>query len=147
DAVKTANSFSNLMKALKAGLKDIAVSVGSSLLPVLRPVVGWLVQIAKSGGDWIKKNAGLVVAVAGVAAAAMALGVALIAIGTAAGVAASALGIVAGALAFVLAPVGLIIAALAGMTAWFATSTEAGGQAVGWLADKFGALKTQALEA
>lgn len=77
DAVKTAGSFANQLKALQAKLKDTAIQIGTTLLPVATQWLGKLREIAAAAADWVAKNSELFVSLATftvkLAAASMAL--------------------------------------------------------------------------
>jgi len=51
DAVRTSGSFANQMKALKAAVADVAVALGSVLLPIVTPVVTKFVDGIKFMGE------------------------------------------------------------------------------------------------
>lgn len=64
DATKTAGSFANQLKALQAKLKDIAVEIGTTLLPVATQYLGKIRELAASVAGWISKNSELFVSLA-----------------------------------------------------------------------------------
>ena len=161
DALRSAGSFANQMKALKAKVSDAAVEIGSALLPVVTPLITKLAAGVKIVADWIKENSGLVVSIAKIAAVVLAAGAAFIVIGTAiSGFAATlgvigsvisgvgtAIGILGSMLAALMSPIGLVIAGVAAMATYLITSTDAGGQALAWLGARFNSLKDTALAA
>jgi len=161
DAIRSAGSFANQMKALRAKLSDAAVEIGSALLPVVTPLVTKIAEAVKLAADWIKRNQGLVVTLFKIGAAVAAAGIALVLLGTAVSGLASvfgalsavvtavgtAIGLVGAALGALLSPIGLLIAAIVGLATYLITSTDAGGEALGWLGDRFKALKNTALAA
>ena len=102
DAARSAGSFANQMKALKAKVDDAAVEIGSALLPVVTPLVTKLASAVQIVADWIKQNSGLVVSIAKIAAVVAAAGLAFIVIGTAV----SGFGATLGAIATVITTVG-----------------------------------------
>ena len=59
----------------------------------------------------------------------------------------SAIGILGSMLGALLSPIGLVIAGVGALAAYLITSTDVGGQALGWLGDKFNSLKETALAA
>ncbi|MGH7202526.1 MAG: phage tail tape measure protein, partial [Planctomycetaceae bacterium] len=105
DAVRSAGSFANQMKALRAKVDDAAVEIGSALLPVVTPLVTKIAEGVKVVGDWIKQNSGLVAGIAKIAAVIAAAGLAFIVIGTAI----SGFGATLGAVAAVITGVGTAI--------------------------------------
>ena len=161
DAERSAGSFANQMKALQAKVEDAAVEIGSALLPVVTPLVTALADAVKMVSAWIKENRGLVVVLAKVAAAVVAAGLAFVLIGTVvSGFGAtlgalasvltgigSAFSLVGSAIAALMSPIGLVIAGVGALAAYLITSTDAGGQALAWLGDKFAVLKDEALAA
>lgn len=48
DAIRSAGSFANQMKALKASVSDAAVSLGSVLLPIVTPVITKVAQLIRT---------------------------------------------------------------------------------------------------
>lgn len=114
DAVRTAGSFANQMKRLRANAKDTAIEIGRALIPVLKPVVSTLSTTLGIVKDLIRLNPALTAGVFAVAAGAGLLGVLLLSAGVAASFASVALGglaTVAGAIGAVFSPVVLIVAA------------------------------------
>ncbi len=137
DAVRSSGSFANQMKALKARIADTAAEVGSVLLPIVTPLITKLAKAAAMAGEFIKKNAGLVIAVAAVAAGITVAGIALLGLSVVAGGLSTVLGavvavlpIIGGALAFLVSPVGLILAGLVGGGAAWLTFSESGRNAM-----------------
>ncbi len=59
----------------------------------------------------------------------------------------TAIGILGSMLGALLSPIGLVIAGVGALAAYLITSTDVGGQALGWLGDKFNLLKETALAA
>ncbi len=161
DAIRSAGSFANQMKALKAKVSDAAVEIGSALLPVVTPLVTKVAAGVKVVAAWIKQHKGLVVILAKVAAALAAGGLAFIVLGTAASGLASTLGVMAAVLSGVgtaigllgsllgalLLPIGLVIAGITALAAHLITSTDVGTQALDFLKGAFGELKDDALSA
>lgn len=81
DAIRSAGSFTNQMKALKASVSDAAAEVGTALLPVVTPLVSKVVEVTKEAAAWITKNHETVVVLAEVTAAVVAVGGALVILG------------------------------------------------------------------
>jgi hypothetical protein len=161
DAVRTAGSFANRMKALKGQLHDTAVEIGRGLLPAVTPLVRKVAAAAKAFADWARQNKALVGTIFKVAAGVIGVGLALAVLGTAirgfgiilAGFAAAlklAIGLLAVAKLSVLAllsPIGLVIAAVATLAAAVLVATGAMGKLLRWLGDRWRDLKDEALEA
>ncbi|WP_254512352.1 hypothetical protein [Anatilimnocola floriformis] len=74
DAIKTAGSFSNQLKALQGAIKNTAEAFGNDLLPVVTPLITRGREIVEVVGKWIKANSGLAVSIAQVAVAGIAIG-------------------------------------------------------------------------
>ena len=161
DATRSAGSFANQMKALRAKVSDAAVEIGSALLPVITPLVTKITEAVQIAAAWIKRNQALVVTLFKIGAAVAAGGIALVLLGTAiSGVATvfgafaaiasgvgTALGLIGTALSALLSPIGLVIAGIVGLAAYLITATGAGGDALNWLGERFQALKETALAA
>jgi len=161
DAIKTAGSFANRMKALRGILYDTSVEIGNALLPVLTPLVARLAEITKSVAGWIKQNKDLVRAVFIGTAAVGGLGIALMTLGTAIEWAGSAIGTIAGvigkgislfklmakALLALPAPLLLIGAAVATVAGIWAYKTGFMGKLLNWLGERFQTLKDDAVKA
>ena len=161
DAARSAGSFANQMKALKAKVEDAAVEIGTALLPVVTPLVTKLASAVQIVADWIKQNSSLIVSIAKIAAVVAGAGLAFILIGTAVSgfgatlgaiatvitTVGSAIGLVGSMIAALLSPIGLVIAGIAGLATYLLTSTQAGGEALSWLGNRFTALKETALAA
>jgi len=140
DAVKTAGSLANQLKALRAALMEVATEVGTVLVPYVTKLVSGVRQAVVIAVEWVRQNKGLVVAVAAVGAAIVVAGSALFAFGVAAfgiGTALSALGAAVGA---IISPIGLITAAVAAAAVAFVKWSETGRAAYTYLADNFGQL-------
>lgn len=82
DAARSAGSFANQMKALRARLSDTAATIGSALLPVVTPLLTRAAEIATTFGKWAEQNTGLIVTIAKIALGVGAAGAAIVAIGT-----------------------------------------------------------------
>lgn len=133
DAIRSAGSFANQMKALSGASDDAFAALGTAVLPVVTSVVQKFVAAAKVVGAFIEKNAGLVRMVAIVAAAITAAGGALLAIAgiaygasIALGALSSIIGIIAATLGAILSPVGLVVAAITAAAVAFFRFTDSG---------------------
>ena len=56
DAIRTAGSFTNQMKRLKAEVEDAAVEIGQKLIPVVTPFVKFAAEAAKEIAAWATRN-------------------------------------------------------------------------------------------
>lgn len=109
DAVRTAGTFQNRMKALRGQIRDTAVEIGKTLLPVVTPLVDKAVKVVKVIGKWAAANKKIVVTIAKLVAAIAGGGGILLLVG-----------MLAGAVAALMSPVALVIGAVALLTAGFA---------------------------
>ena len=142
DAIRTAGGFANQMKKLWGTINDVAVVIGSALLPVVTPIVTKAGELATVIGAWAEKNKGLAVTIAAVVAGVVAAGTALMILGGTIAVMGFALGGIAAVLGVILSPLGLFVAAVVGGTAAFLAFTETGQQVVATLQGEFGGLLT-----
>lgn len=83
DAVKTAGSFANQMKALRAKIRDTAIEIGTALLPVATKWLGRTREIANNIAKWVSNNHQLFITLATTAVKVVAVSVAMIALGKA----------------------------------------------------------------
>lgn len=153
DALTTAGSFANRMKALRGRVEDTAGAIGAAILP---SVTRFVEKISAAIGiieNFATKNATLVATVfkAGVAIAAiggilMAAAGGFAVLGLAAGGVATAVGAIGAVLGVVISPLGAIVGLLAVLATWFVTSTDAGKAMASNLAGYFSQLWTTATE-
>ena len=154
DAIRTADSFTNQMKALNAEVSNASVAIGDALLPILTPLVKQAVEIVKKITEWAKQNQEMVRWVLKAAAVIIGLGAAITVAGgafVAAGAIISGIGAVLGAAAGIVTflvsavsalftPMGLLAAAVvAGIVAW-ARYTESGKATIKFITQVFGKL-------
>ena len=161
DAVRTAGSFANRMKALKGQIHDTAVEIGNALLPVVTPIVAKLAAAGKKVAEWIAQNKSLIVGMAKIVAIVGAAGIGLLALGSALAFAGFALGgiatvattvvgafaLVKGALLLLISPMGIVAAVWAVVVVDFLRGTGALTKAMSWLGRVFDVLKSDALAA
>jgi hypothetical protein len=83
DAVKTAGSFANRMKALRARINDTAVEIGTVLLPVATEWLGKVQEIASAVAKWVSQNHQMVLELAATIAKVGAASIAIFALGKA----------------------------------------------------------------
>lgn len=147
DAIRSAGSFANQMKALKGTLADTAVAIGTALLPVVTPLVTKTAEIVGMIANWAAENQKIIKTVAMVAAGVAAAGAAIFGLGTILAVAGTALGgiisaitAVGSVIGAVLSPVGLLVAAVVGGTGAFLAWTDTGQQVVDFIQGRFSAL-------
>lgn len=104
DAARTAGSWANVKRRLFAQIENVALAIGSHLLPVVTPYLSKAADIVKWTAIWIKENRGIVISFVKLTAIILAAGAALIAVGLAAKL-----------LAFLLSPAGGLAIAIAGV--------------------------------
>lgn len=158
---QAAEAFGDKLDALWKVLKRTAFTVGSAVAPALTQIAEVIMRTAKTTSDWIAQNKGLVATIFKVGAAILVGGAALVVLGasisglgvafggiatliTTAGAVIGTLGTI---LASLLSPIGLVIGGLGALAAYIIYATGAGGDALSWLGDQFGALKDTALAA
>lgn len=115
--------FAGQMSILKAEVSNVATQIGSTLLPVVTPLVTRFARVVKGVREWIKQNPQLVLGVGAAGVAITALGAGLVTAGTVVG----ALGTLIGTLGSVVSavfvvgtsPIGLAVAAVGALgAAW-----------------------------
>jgi len=158
DAIRSAGSFANQWKAVKAKLTDLAAVVGSAVLPMVTKFVKEIAKTISWVTDWASQNAELILTVFKIAVTVTAAGAALLAIGgvimgvgavfgaltTIAATVGTVLGAIGAVLGFLISPIGLITVAVVGLAAAFLRFTEEGQQVLAWLSKEFDALKATA---
>jgi hypothetical protein len=154
DEAKQADALGDALDLLSKVGKRVFEVIGSAIAPVLTDLAMRLARAGKMAMDWVADNKELVVLAFKIGAGVIVAGAALVVLGTAI----AGLGLVLGKVAvglklvgvligFLTSPIALVVAGLAGLTAWLLTSTDAGGQALAWLGERFGELKDDALAA
>lgn len=157
EAAESAAKFSDRLNILSRLLKMAAFNLGAALLPMLTELGRTLSGVASRVLDWIKRNQALVVTAFKVAAVVLAVGGAIITLGLGIQIAAFAIGGLATALTLVggllaamkialvalVSPLGLVAAAVVGVGAAVLLMTDAGGEALAWLRERFGTLLTK----
>jgi len=149
------------MRRMWSMAEGAAIAIGESLAPVLSQMGAAITAIGGRITEWIERNREVVVTVLQITAVVLATGAAMILLGGIIKLAAASLGVLVGItklaiLAFKVfgvvmglffSPVALIIAAVGALGAYIITATEAGAKALGWLGEKFGGLKDDAVQA
>jgi hypothetical protein len=119
DAIRTAGSFANQMKALKGEAENLAVAIGNAVLPYVTKFVSFVRALIPAITSWIKENGALVAIVGGLGAAVAAAGVVVTTFGVAIGGAAAALTALLTPVGATIALIGTLGAAIAAVTAYF----------------------------
>jgi len=147
---RAAATFNDALDRMWASLRSLVVTIGGALAPFLTELAGKVVNLVGGLRSWLAENKGFVISalkigavVAGIGAAFVALGAILSALGTAFSVFAS---VVSAALGFILSPVGLVITAIVGIGGYILWATGAGGKALDWMGERFGDLKSFAID-
>ncbi len=158
---KATDEFGDALGDLWKVLKQAAFTIGSALAPLLQSLAQKITYAVTVTSQWLRQNKELVVTVLKVAAAVVAGGLALVALGyaiSALGAIFSALativtgvgtvlGILGSVLAWMLSPIGMVIVGVVALGAYILYATGMGAKALGWLAERFGALKEDAVAA
>ncbi|MCC5829763.1 MAG: phage tail tape measure protein [Phycisphaeraceae bacterium] len=148
------DALDRLWKVIRMGVFHI----GAALAPTLKRVAEWLTRAAMAVSDWIRQNQRMIVIALKVAATVVAVGAALVALGTIIAGLGAAIGALitvittvvavfkalAGVIAALVSPIGLVITAVAALAGYLVYATGVGAKALGWLGDRFHALKDDA---
>ncbi|MCK4602196.1 MAG: phage tail tape measure protein, partial [Phycisphaerae bacterium] len=151
------HSFNQLKQSALVALSVI----GEALAEPLANAAKTIKKYAKAVAEVIANNKAMVVTIAKVigivglvGVSLMAVGYAISTLGTIFGALATvitgvgtAVGILGAVLGAILSPIGLVITAVVALGAYILYATKAGAKALGWLAEKFGALRDKALAA
>lgn len=124
DALRTAGSYANQMKRLRATLDDTQVALGTAILPALTAFAARASTVIQMVGAWIQANPQIVQGVAALAVGLGAAGALLVTVGGA-GFALSTIltglstlvGVVGAAFGLLVSPIGLAVAAIVGLIA------------------------------
>lgn len=149
-----ADALGDAMDNVKAMLKQVVVTIGASLAPILTELAGTMMRVIKTSLDWVNANRPLIAVAfqvgAGILAAGgafIALGGAITGIGVVMGGIATGIGVVGSIIGALLSPIGLVVAAVVGLGYVFLNYTEVGQKALAWLGDSFNVLKADAVAA
>ena len=153
-STETAESAAQLKDALKSLWMvggRLYATIGEALAPAVTQLAGAATRVVVSFMEWIRQNQQVIVTSAEVAAAVFGVGAALYAVGfiltrtIALGVAvkaavvgvSAALSSIAMIAAGLLSPLGAVLVAVAGLGTYLVLYSQAGGQALSWLSDRF----------
>jgi len=148
-------------RRLWSAVEGIQIAIGEVLDGALRDMSERLTQASAWVTKLVKDNRDLVVTVVAVVAGLLAAGAAFVVLGTMISSVGSVLGVFSGVitgvgtaigvlgsvLAALVSPIGLVITAVVALGGYILYATGAGAKALGWLADKFGKLRDDAVEA
>ncbi|MEO1616832.1 MAG: hypothetical protein AAFV88_13330 [Planctomycetota bacterium] len=147
DAIRSANSFANQTKRLKANLEDTAATIGGPILGTLAKMmevvnggIASFMDFAESNKDLLKTVGLVAVSVAGIGIALVTAGGALATAGFAATGLAAAMSAFGASLAFVMSPLTVVIGGVTALGFAIVNYMGASGDAIDWLKDRFGPL-------
>jgi hypothetical protein len=147
DDAKAADELGDAMDNVTSMFARSVQLIGAALAPLLLDLAGNMMRLIKTAMDWVKENQTLIVTVFKVGAGLVAAGAAFVALGaaisgagTVLGGIAAAIGVVGTVIGALLSPIGLVVVGLAGALVAFFKFTDAGGQALSWLGERFGDL-------
>jgi TP901 family phage tail tape measure protein len=155
------NTLGGSMRQLLSAVESVQIAFGEALTGEIRKAAGGLTSFARQVAWLIDRNQSLVVSIAkgilifGAAGVAL-LGLGLVIKGLAAGIGGvllpirmlgGLLGAAVSVFTALLSPVALVTAALVGVGGVMLYTSGLGGKALGWLAERFGSLKQDALAA
>lgn len=61
DAIRTSDSMTNQFKRLLAEVKELAVELGQTFMPIAKDLVTWLVEVVNVSKEWVLENKDLIV--------------------------------------------------------------------------------------
>lgn len=135
-----ADEFGDVLGDVQMQLKAITFQAGAAVAKALLPFGDAVTGFLRATIDWARNNGELIATTLAFGAGLAAVGASVVTLGfTFAGVGLAITGVGA-TLVAVLNPISLVAIGLAGLTTWFLTSTETGGEALRWLGDKFNEL-------
>lgn len=148
ETAKDAALLNDTMNILFRVLKQGVFIIGSALAPTVIKLSNAITRVVVAASEWVKQNKTIVVSAAKIAAGVLLAGLALVGIGLAITIVAAGFGGLATAvtaagavLGAILSPVGLVVAAVVGLGVAIVRYTDAGGQALSWLMERFGELR------
>ncbi|MGP1272734.1 MAG: hypothetical protein ACTS22_05330 [Phycisphaerales bacterium] len=148
ETAKDAALLNDTMNILFRVLKQGVFIIGSALAPTVIKLSNAITRVVVAASDWVKQNKAVVVSAAKIAAGVLLAGLALVGIGLAITIVAAGFGGLATAvtaagavLGAILSPIGLVVAAVVGLGVAIVRYTDAGGQALSWLMERFGELR------
>ena len=158
---QAAAALGDAFDRVRMAVAAVANALGEALAPVLQELSAAVLEAVSGLRSWLAENQGLVVSIAQITAIVAGVGVGLLALSgtvsllamafgglataiTAVSAVLSAAGAVLGAL---LTPIAAVITGVVALGTVILTYTQAGGQALGWLAEAFGSLHDNAVKA
>lgn len=151
-AEKTAKTMDDNLggafRKLMSAVEGIAIAIGESLNNAIRgfaerltDISGWISTVVDKNREFVATLIKGIAIVGATGVALLVLGAIFSSIASIIGGVIAILGVLKAAFAILLSPIGLIVAAVGAIGAAILTSTEIGGQALGWLGEKFNGLK------
>ncbi len=148
ETAKDAALLNDTMNILFRVLKQGVFIIGSALAPTVIKLSDVITRVVVTASDWVKQNKAVLVSAAKIAAGILLAGLALVGIGLAITIVAAGFGGLATAvtaagavLGAILSPIGLVVAGVVGLGVAIVRYTDAGGQALSWLMERFGELR------
>ncbi|MEZ6097174.1 MAG: phage tail tape measure protein [Pirellulaceae bacterium] len=139
---------------LMSALEGLGIAVGEALGDSLRTGIQAITGLLSILAQWVSENRAVVMTVVGIIAGVALIGGALVSLGialqiTAFGFAglATAIGLVGSLIGALLSPIGLLVGLVVALGAYLLYTSEAGGQALAWLGERFSILKDDATKA
>jgi len=117
DAERSAGSFANQMKRLKAQADDVLAAIGAPIVSALESVMAQVTPLVSKLVEWVEANPRLIATVAAVGAGLVAAGAVITGMGAAAAAASIALSGLVSVAAALAGPLGAVLAVLAAATA------------------------------
>ena len=140
DAIRTSGSFANQMKAMWSIVTDVSGAIGGPLLDDLAGMVGLINHAGRGIKSFVNENQELVRMVGMAVIAVGGIGGTLLAAGATAAVVGFAFSGLATAIGLLMSPIALAIGGIGAIGFALVKYTDIGGDAVDWLASRFGPL-------
>ena len=158
---QAADTLGDAFSRAQATVGSLANAIGTALAPTLTHLVDRATGVLSGFRDWVARNQGLVVSILTVGTALVGIGAVLIGLGltvstigaalgglaTVASGITAVLGILGTAIAALATPFGIAITATVTWEAVLLADTQAGGEALTWLGERFTALRDDAIAA
>lgn len=137
DAIRSAGSYANQMKALQAAITNVRVEIGSRLLPIVTPFVSRAREAVVAIAEWVKQNEHFILTAAKIGALLVAVGSSVGAVGIAFAAVGKTLGTIAFLMTTLANPISLVTIAITALAAQWYLFTERGQKDLDGLAKAF----------
>lgn len=148
------NTLQGDVTILLSALEGLGIEVGAALGASLRGGIKAISGLLSIMGQWVSENRRVVLTIVGIIGSVALVGGVLVSLGIAAQITAfgfaglgAAMGFVGTVIAALLSPMGLLVGIAAALGAYLLFASDAGGQALAWLGERFNVLKTDATTA